>query len=39
MSKTELNNIPFTYYCDLIVVSEFYKISENEGYKKLDQFY
>ena len=39
MDKINLNNILFTYYGDLLGVSEFYKVSEEEGYGKLDLFY
>lgn len=36
---TNYDNIPFTYYGDLLGISEYYKISENEGYNKLNSFY
>jgi hypothetical protein len=37
--NVNLNDIPFTFYGDLLGVSDFYNISEKEGYKKLDEFY
>lgn len=34
-----LNNLDFTFHGDLLGVSKFYKISTNEGYMKLNEFY
>jgi len=38
-TRINLNNLPFTYYGDLLGVSDFYKISENAAYNVLNNFY
>lgn len=37
--EINLNDIPFTYYGDLLGVSDFYKISESAAYNVLNNFY